>query len=220
MVPARRCSFARLRRLCRSPFSILRALEYETLADLELHGRVLDVGGGARDSYLPFLRVRGTRESLNIDPARDPTHVADLNGPLPLASSSYDTIITLNTLEHVREEALALSELVRLLKPGGRLLLFVPFLYRVHGSPSDYHRHTAAWWEGMLAERGMDAAVQPLGWGRFGAGYSIAEFGRAKPLTRFLVLGGELLLAAVRPAARNREGEYPMGYFIEAIKRR
>ena len=118
-----------------SPYSLLRAMEYEILQRADLQGLVLDAGGGtAQSSYLPLLRVNGQVESVNIDPARRPTYVADLNQRLPLEDDRYDTIISLNTLEHIRRDVFALSELTRVLKPGGRMLLFVPFLYRIHGS--------------------------------------------------------------------------------------
>jgi SAM-dependent methyltransferase len=50
------------------------------------------------------------------------THVAGL------AAESIDAIVLVNVLEHIADDGSALSVLVRALKPGGHLLLFVPAL--------------------------------------------------------------------------------------------
>jgi SAM-dependent methyltransferase len=202
-----------------SPYSLLRAMEYEFLARADLHGLVLDAGGGtAQSSYLPLLRVNGQVESVNIDPARQPTYVADLNQPLPLEDGRYDTVISLNTLEHVRRDVFALSELARVLKPGGRMLLFVPFLYRIHGSPSDYHRHPAPWWETTLNELGLAPTILPLGRGRYVAAYALAEPSRGKALFRAIFFGLDYLDQRLRPATRTRDADYPLGYVIDGRK--
>lgn len=45
-----------------------------------------------------------------------------------MADQSCDTIIMVNVLEHIEDDGQALEDLNRVLKPGGRLLLFVPAL--------------------------------------------------------------------------------------------
>ena len=45
---------------------------------------------------------------------------------LPLASSSFDLALCTETLEHLNEPEKAVSELVRVLRPGGRLIGSVP----------------------------------------------------------------------------------------------
>jgi SAM-dependent methyltransferase len=204
---------------CTAPYSLWRTLLYERLAGLTLQGRVLDVGGGTRkSSYLPLLRVEGQLDSLNIDPDRVPTFVADLNKPLPIPGSTYDTILSLNTLEHVREDVFALGEMTRILKPGGRMLIFVPFLYRVHGSPSDFHRHPKPWWEAVLRDLGLEPAVTAIGGSRYLAAYAIAEPSRFHAPFRALMFGLDALDRRLRPATRGTDADYAMGYFIEAKK--
>lgn len=63
-----------------------------------------------------------------------------------MADHSCDTVIMVNVLEHIEDDGAALKGLHRVLKPGGRLLLFVPalqFLYseldRKHGHFRRYH---------------------------------------------------------------------------------
>lgn len=61
---------------------------------------------------------------------------------LPLPDASIDTVLLLEVLEHLHQPGHALSEIARVLRPGGCLLLTVPFLYPVHDAPHDYQRYT------------------------------------------------------------------------------
>ena len=61
---------------------------------------------------------------------------------LPLADDSVDTLITLEMLEHVPDPAAVVSELARVLKPGGTILLSVPSAVPRHDH-HDYWRFTA-----------------------------------------------------------------------------
>jgi SAM-dependent methyltransferase len=194
--------------------SYLRALEHEVIREIPLHGRVFDFGGGARAEYLKRLQPCGPIESLNIDPSMRPTFVHDANTPFPIADATYDTIITFNTLEHVRRDEHALSELVRILRPGGSIHIVVPYLCRIHGHPSDYHRHTSFWWEAALEERGIppeQSRIQPIMWGRITTSYSFLEFTRLRFLRR-LPLWADLVIKGIA------DDEYPLGYYISGTK--
>jgi SAM-dependent methyltransferase len=68
--------------------------------------------------------------------------VADLNRPLPFADGAADTVFCLSVLEHLREPAALLREARRILRPGGRIVLMVPFMWPVHEAPHDYFRFT------------------------------------------------------------------------------
>lgn len=67
---------------------------------------------------------------------------ADLNALLPIEDQSYDTVILSDVIEHISNPELLFSECTRILKPGGHLLVGVPFLYPLHEEPFDYHRYT------------------------------------------------------------------------------
>ncbi|MDD5570400.1 MAG: methyltransferase domain-containing protein, partial [Bacteroidales bacterium] len=67
----------------------------------------------------------------------------DLNEPLNLESNSFDTVLCSDVIEHIRKPYELFSEMTRILKSGGHLILGVPFLYCVHDSPHDYHRYTS-----------------------------------------------------------------------------
>lgn len=55
---------------------------------------------------------------------------------LPFAENQFDLILSHEVLEHVQDDRLAVTEMIRVLKPGGRLALFVPnrgYPFETHG---------------------------------------------------------------------------------------
>lgn len=97
---------------------------------------VLNLGSG------PF-RLRGCAHSVNLDMELLPgvDVVADVQA-LPLADSCADLVLHLDILEHVRDPRALVRETHRVLRAGGEVLAFVPFLYPVHHAPADFGRFT------------------------------------------------------------------------------
>ncbi len=54
----------------------------------------------------------------------------------------FGTIFCMSVMEHCDQPFLMAENLTRLLKPGGRICLSVPFAWKFHGFPSDYWRFT------------------------------------------------------------------------------
>lgn len=61
---------------------------------------------------------------------------------LPFADGEFNVIFCVHALEHAPDSRGAVSELARVLKPGGRLWLTAPFFYMEHEPPNDYSRFT------------------------------------------------------------------------------
>lgn len=70
---------------------------------------------------------------------------------LTLADETAGTILCLETLEHVFETRRAIDEILRVLKPGGAVLISTPFHFHIHGYPSDYWRLTPSCLERLLS---------------------------------------------------------------------
>ncbi len=123
-----------------------------------IRGIVLDVGG---EKYsLVAFQFGGQRGAeacicLNLSPAKKPDVVAD-GGHIPFGTGTIDTVICLETLEHVRDPMQVMRELARVLRPSGLLFLSVPFLYRLHGAPNDFWRFTQYQVEHMLRQAGLE----------------------------------------------------------------
>ncbi len=60
---------------------------------------------------------------------------------LPFPSGRFDTVLSHEVLEHTEDDVTALAEMLRVLKPGGRMVLFVP--NRLY--PMETHGH---YWRG------------------------------------------------------------------------
>lgn len=61
---------------------------------------------------------------------------------LPYRDESADAVICQAVLEHVKNSSKVISEIIRVLKPGGYLFVDVPFLQGYHALPHDYRRFT------------------------------------------------------------------------------
>lgn len=212
--------------------SMLRALEYEALADVSFRGRLLDFGGGAKSHYLSALGRQFSSceyESVNISSEMQPTHLVIPDQPLSLKSGSYDMVMAINTLEHVLPIEQTIEELLSLLRPGGQVVFSTPFLFRMHGSPHDYNRPTATWWIEVLQRQGLkNISVEPLMWDAFSTGLGVSEgAGPFKLLRRLLVPLYGLLYAGLR--ASPGMSRYPtkvgihmanfaLGFLVQARK--
>lgn len=106
--------------------------------------RVLTVGSGGEVNRMLDELTHGrsvTIVSSDIDPDRRPDLVADICTDL-LEPEAYDVIVMAEVLEHTHSPKDAMSNLLRGLRPGGRLLLTTPFLFPIHDRPYDYYRFT------------------------------------------------------------------------------
>jgi SAM-dependent methyltransferase len=92
---------------------------------------VLDIGCHQGE----FLRRLGDRigPSLGLDPLAVPEEnprfrllAEPFREPLPLADASFDAVVLLATLEHIRDKEPLARECCRLLRDGGRVIITVP----------------------------------------------------------------------------------------------
>ena len=123
-------------------------------------GAVLDVGCGAQP-YRSLLPPEATYRGIDDAGAGRhfgysmPDTIYYDGERWPIASGSVDLVLCTETLEHVAEPGVFLAEAFRCVKPGGRLLLTVPFAARWHFIPHDYWRFTPSGLERLLTAAGF-----------------------------------------------------------------
>ena len=61
---------------------------------------------------------------------------------MPFVDNSFDGVISIAVLEHVKDPFRCAAEIARVLKPGGELICCVPFLQPYHGYPHHYYNMT------------------------------------------------------------------------------
>jgi SAM-dependent methyltransferase len=102
-------------------------------------GRVLNAGSGARDiSHL----VDGELVNQDINEGLPSVHIVSPLDEIPCPDEHFDVAICNAVLEHVVNPHEVLDELHRVLRPGGLLVLTVPFMQPEHLDPTDYQRYT------------------------------------------------------------------------------
>jgi SAM-dependent methyltransferase len=72
------------------------------------------------------------------------TDVLGVNERLPFADETFDAVLSLAVLEHVKDPFQSAREITRVLKRGGELYCVVPFLQPMHGYPHHYYNMTTS----------------------------------------------------------------------------
>jgi ubiquinone/menaquinone biosynthesis C-methylase UbiE len=97
----------------------------------------------------------------------------DASDALPFAGASFDTVVASSVLEYVPELDATLKELVRVLRPGGRLFATVPDM-------RDPHRNFERWLRLALAVPGLSHVLARSRWWE-GAAYLRISANRMTP---------------------------------------
>jgi SAM-dependent methyltransferase len=153
---------------------------------------------------------------------------ADLNAEINfLESNSFDTVLCTDVLEHIYRPELLFSEMTRILKPNGHLILTVPFMYWIHTNPHDYHRYTHFKLKEFCANNklkvvelntygGLPEIIYDLTY----KGYSYYNLPLQKVFQFFWSGLGTFLSKRnfVKKMSNNSKATFPMGYVLVAEK--
>jgi SAM-dependent methyltransferase len=123
-----------------------------------LRGSVLDVGCG-RKPYRAFIPARHY-VGLEIDtPYTRGLQVADAfydGRTFPFPDAAFDAVLCSQVFEHVFAPAEFLREVNRVMRPGGRLVLTVPFVWDEHEQPHDFARYSSFGLRAVLERAGFE----------------------------------------------------------------
>jgi SAM-dependent methyltransferase len=106
---------------------------------------VLEIGSGRQDLGADAYSLRsafpeaGNFVQSDVNPAfgHRVIDVTDMS-----LDQEFDVILCMNVLEHVFDVQAAVDNLRKALRPGGRLVIAVPFVYPYHDEPIDFWRLT------------------------------------------------------------------------------
>lgn len=103
---------------------------------------ILDYGAGASPYRCYFPNADYRRADITGAPSL--YYKIEPNSTVPELDNTFDLIISTQVAEHVVSPELYFKECLRLLKPGGRLILTTHGIWDEHGSPYDFQRWTDA----------------------------------------------------------------------------
>lgn len=99
--------------------------------------KILDIGSG-NSSYNRYFP---NRIGLDIDPSRKPDVIGDAHN-LPFKDGEVEAVLSTDVCEHLKDPVKAVSEIHRVLKPGGMVIFTTRFIFPIHDAPGDYWRFT------------------------------------------------------------------------------
>jgi SAM-dependent methyltransferase len=121
---------------------------YEFLAkefsSIRFQSQVLTIGAGGEVNTLldQFAQHFGFQVvSFDIDEKRTPDILGDICS-YNFSDGTFDVVVMSEVLEHVHSPHLALQNIYKTLKQGGKLILTTPFILPLHDRPHDYYRYT------------------------------------------------------------------------------
>ncbi len=156
-------------------------------------GSYQETASGADSDLRPLLPGRDY-VGCDLRPGPGVDRLEDLT-QLRLPDQVAQTVLCLDTLEHVWDPVRAVAEMIRVLAPGGVLLVSVPMDFPIHAFPDDYWRMTPSCLARLL--RPLDASlVGSVGWEKHP--HTVLAAGWKAPLAPELPHRVAQLLAAYR----------------------
>lgn len=137
-------------------------------------GNFLDLGCGNKPYQSLYMPL--TVSQVGCDVVQSDQNSVDVLCPatdLKFDNSQFDTVLCTQVLEHVFEHDKLMSEAFRVLKPGGHLILTVPFAWELHEEPYDFFRYTRHALKQLFEQTGFEIDyIKPNG-GKWAAIYQL-----------------------------------------------
>ncbi|MGA9335821.1 MAG: class I SAM-dependent methyltransferase [Rudaea sp.] len=154
-------------------FTERRRLLARLIADLEIpvDARILDIGTST-GTNLRMLRDLGFRRFEGLDASDEAVRWCADKGygkvtkgdvcALPFPDASFDLILATDILEHVDDDVSALTEIRRVLKPNGHVLVTVPAFEFLWGGQDEVAHHKRRYLGRELRRRAEKAGLRDL----------------------------------------------------------
>ena len=145
-----------------SPVYIVRRGLYKAILDLSpaVGGNVLDFGCGTKPYESLFSNATHyTGVDIEVSGHNHADSKVDVfydGKTLPFIDGNFDSVVSFEVFEHLFNIDEVLAEVSRVLKPGGRLLVTIPFAWEEHEILYDFARYTSYGIEHVLRQAGFD----------------------------------------------------------------
>jgi len=116
---------------------------------------VVDFGCGDMPYRPLFVRHRARYVGVDLPENTSADLHASLDDILPLADESVDVVLSTQVLEHVPDPHAYLKEALRILRPGGLVILSTHGYWMYHPHPSDFWRWTGPGLRKIIADAGF-----------------------------------------------------------------
>ncbi len=161
--------------------------------------KILDVGcgtGGNLEMLANFGAAEGvdvSDDALEFCQSKGLTVHKGLAENLPFADETFDVVTALDVVEHLDDDVAGLKEMHRVLKAGGKTLIFVPAFMWLWGVQDDVSNHRIRYTKKQITERLQSA------------GFEIERATYANWTFFAPILGGRTLMkiTGIRPESEN-----------------
>lgn len=143
-----------------NPYFIIRRGLYQHIKQLSssLQGKLMDFGAGSK----PYRQLFHVEQYVGVDiqeSGHDHTH-EDIDvfydgKTIPFPDQSFDSVFSSEVFEHIFNLDEILTEIHRVLKPGGKMLITLPFVWDEHEIPYDFARYTSFGIVHILQQKGF-----------------------------------------------------------------
>ena len=139
----------------------------------QARGQLLDVGCGQKpyehifrpyvDAYIGVEFGDTFQKTNSSSKGGKPDFVYD-GKTLPFESKSFDTILSIQVLEHTPAPGPLVAEMSRVMKDDGLMILTAPFSFRLHEEPDDFYRYSPHALRRLCQDAGLEVIqMEPRG---------------------------------------------------------
>lgn len=108
----------------------------------------------------PYVKLFPNRIGIDIRKAKAVDIIADVHDLHMFKDNTFDIVLCTEVLEHLHTPSKAISEMKRVLKKGGKLILTTRFIFPLHDTPGDYYRFTREGLEFLLKDFKIEEFVE------------------------------------------------------------
>jgi SAM-dependent methyltransferase len=142
-----------------NPFFLIRTCLYYSIrrAAKNCHNGVLLDFGCGKKPYKNLFKV-DKYIGIDIDSGAHKNQIDDVDiyfdgKSIPLADDSVDFVLSTEVFEHVFNLSEIMDEIKRVLKPGGQLIVTIPFFWEEHEIPFDFARYTSYGFNSIIQDK-------------------------------------------------------------------